>query len=64
MNNTTEKMVERIEKAIERTKEYYERRGWNETHEKHLAKINGMIEMLKIVTEKEYYFDENGLHER
>ena len=28
------------------------------------AKIQGMIAMLEIATEKEYYYDNDGLHEK
>lgn len=28
------------------------------------AKIQGMIEILQVVTGKKYYYDNNGLHER
>lgn len=58
-----EKMINEINKEIERTKEYYERNGWDNAHEKHLAKVNGMITMLEIATGKSYTFDESGLHE-
>ena len=58
-----EKMISEINKEIERTKEYYERNGWDNGHEKNLARINGMIKMLEIATGKSYTFDENGLTE-
>ena len=36
---------------------------WN-WHYKQMARLNGMIEVLKIFTGKDYYYDANGLHER
>lgn len=62
MNNTVEKMVERIENEIKVSKRYFE--ATNEVDTLTNSKICGMIEMLQMVTGKEYYFDENGLHER
>ena len=36
---------------------------WN-WHYKQMARLNGMIEVLKIFTGKDYFYDANGLHER
>lgn len=63
MNNTVEKMVERINFKIRLAQEKYEGE-WTESHALRIAEIDGMLDMLSIVTGKEYYFDENGLHER
>lgn len=57
-----EKMIERINKEIAGAKRYYEATGQNDVLGN--CKILGMIEMLQIATGKEYYYDENGLHER
>lgn len=54
----------RINETIEFAAKDYKENGasvWGD-HERH--RIYGMIEVLKILTEKDYYFDENGLHER
>lgn len=37
---------------------------WNATHDRRMAEIDGMIDMLSIVTGKEYVITENGLEER
>jgi hypothetical protein len=59
-----EVMIDVINKEIEKVKAYYEENGWNNEHEKHLAKINGMVQMLIVSTKKDYYYDNNGVHER
>jgi hypothetical protein len=57
-----DKMIERINKEIEGLKRIFE---VTKTYDPvGNAKIIGMIEMLSIVTGKNYYYDENGLHER
>ena len=58
----TEKMIERINNEIKISKKYFELTGETDTLTN--CKIIGMIQMLEIATNKEYYFDENGLHER
>lgn len=57
-----EKMIEKINETIELSKKQYEATGIIDVIGNH--KIYGMIEMLQIATEKEYYFDNEGLHER
>lgn len=57
------KMIERINQEIEFCKRFYET-ATRETHNVNIARLNGMIEMLSLVTGKKYYFDENGLHEK
>ena len=59
-----EKMIERIKLEIERAKEHYQCYGWNESHQRRLEKIDGMLDMLTIVTGKDYYYNADGLHER
>lgn len=61
-------MVNMIEHRINETIDFaakdYKANGasiWGE-NQKH--RIYGMIEVLKIITGKDYYFDANGLHER
>lgn len=38
--------------------------GQSEYYKGLIHKIHGMIEILQLVTDKEYYFDENGIHEK
>ena len=56
-------MLSRINKEIERVKKHYEQKGWDNAHERNLAKVHGMLEMLEVVTGKCYIFDENGVTE-
>lgn len=57
-----EKMIQKINETIELSKKWYETTGIIDVTGNH--KIYGMIEMLQIATGKEYYFDNEGLHER
>lgn len=57
-----EKMIERINNEIEISKKYFELN--RKTDIQTNCKIIGMLQMLEIATGKEYYFDENGVHER
>jgi hypothetical protein len=57
-----DKMIERINREIEISKKYFELTGQTDIQTN--CKIIGMLQMLEIATGKEYYFDENGLHER
>ena len=57
-----QKMLERINETIAISKKWYEVTGQVDTLTNN--KILGMLEMLTIVTGKQYYFDENGVHER
>lgn len=63
MQTKIEKMVIQIEKLIKRANEEFTGE-WSKSHELKLAKIEGCIMMLSVLTDKEYYYDENGLHER
>ena len=63
MQTKIEKMVIQIEKLIKRAHEEFTGE-WSKSHELKLAKIEGCIMMLSVLTDKEYYYDENGLHER
>lgn len=42
----------------------YKTNGRSDWYHTAYNRICGMISILKIITGKEYYFDENGLHER
>ena len=63
MENKIEKMKSQIETLIKRANAGFTGE-WNKSHELKLAKIEGCIMMLSVLTDKEYYYDENGLHER
>lgn len=55
-------MIEQINSKIRDAKENFTE--WNETHERRMAEIYGMIDMLSIVTEKSYVITENGIKEK
>ena len=61
MESTINKMIERIEMRIRYAKENFTE--WNETHSRRMGEIDGMIEMLSIVTGKKYVVTEKGLKE-
>lgn len=63
MKNKIEQMKNQIETLIARANKEFTGE-WNKSHELKLAKIEGCITMLSILTEKDYYYDANGLHER
>lgn len=62
--NKENEIKRRIEMLIDIANGSYQLYGWNEAHELRLARIDGMIEVLSILTEKEYYYNEEGLHEK
>lgn len=62
MNNKIEKMKSKIETLIEIANDNFTGE-WDKSHELRLARIDGMLDMLSILTDKKYYYDENGLHE-
>ena len=62
MENIINKMLERINFKIRYAKENFTE--WNTTHERRMAEIYGMIDMLSIVTEKSYVITENGIKEK
>lgn len=57
-----EKMIARINKQIEKMAKDFERT--HQFNENDNAKVDGMMEMLELVTGKEYFYDESGVHER
>ena len=60
-----EKMIQAINTEIQHAIAEYERFGNDETIIRHARiKISGMMQMLELVTGEEYYFDNNGVHER
>lgn len=64
MEKKMEKIKNKIETLIEWANDSFKKNGWDNSHELKLAKIDGLVQALEILTEKEYYYDENGLHER
>ena len=62
MENTINKMLERINFKIRYAHENFTE--WNESHSLRMAEIDGMIDMLSIVTGKDYIITEDGLKER
>lgn len=59
-----EQMVEKINALIERANERFKVTGWDHSHELRLARIDGMVDMLAMMTGKDYTVTENGLEER
>lgn len=66
MDKVTNKMLEKINQKIDYTvKEFYRNnKEWSNSHERRMAEIDGMIDMLSIATGKDYIMTENGLTER
>lgn len=62
MEDIVNKMLERINYKIKYAVENFE--GFNEIHNIWLSEITGMVDMLSIVTGKNYAITENGLEER
>lgn len=60
--NKIKKMEERINFKIFYANENFI--GWNTTHERRMAEIDGMIDMLSIATGKNYIITEEGLKEK
>lgn len=59
-----EKMIEKINKEIEHTKELYDKWKTQSFMDVAIAKIDGMMVMLELVTGKTYYYDNDGVHEK
>ena len=57
-----EKMIEKINMLITIANDNFTE--WNTAHELRMARIDGMVEMLSMVTGKEYIITENGLKEK
>lgn len=62
METIIDKMLERINFKIRYAQENFTE--WNESHSLRMAEIDGMIDMLSIVTGKSYIITEEGLKER
>lgn len=61
MENIINKMLERINFKIRYEQKNFTK--WDAAHERRMAEIDGMVDMLSIVTGKEYVITENGLEE-
>lgn len=62
MFNKTNEMVETINNEINFCLHEYKHNGRSDLYNRVYSRIAAMIEMLRIVTDENYYFDENGLH--
>lgn len=62
MESIINKMLERINFKIRYAQENFTE--WNASHDRRMAEIDGMIDMLSIVTGKDYVITEKGLEER
>ena len=62
-NEMVNKMIEKINSKIERANESFKTTGWNQSHALKMERIDGMIDMLAMITGKEYVITENGLVE-
>lgn len=63
-NEKINEMIKAINFGIEGALYEFKNNGSSEYYNRCYAQICGMIRMLEIATDKNYYFDENGLHER
>lgn len=61
MENTINKITERINRKLKYACENFE--GWNESHSCRMAEIDGMLDVLSMITGKEYIITENGIKE-
>lgn len=62
MEEIINKMLEHINFKIRFAQENFAE--WNAAHERRMAEIDGMIDMLSIATGKSYVITESGLKER
>lgn len=63
MENKINEMKAKIEMLIKIANGEFKRCGWDTSHELRLARIDGCLDMLAILTGKNYWYDENGLYE-
>lgn len=59
---SVEKIIEKINMLIEIANDNFTE--WNTTHELRMSRIDGMVDVLSMVTGKEYIITENGLEEK
>lgn len=64
MENKITEITIAINNQIAEAYEEYNKYGRTQWYFRNISRINGMIDVLKIITGKEYGFDESGLHER
>lgn len=57
------KMESRINYLIRSAERYFNKFGWDKTYDVRIARIESSIDMLTILTEKDYSYNENGLYE-
>lgn len=62
MENIINKMLECINFKIRYAQKNFTE--WDATHERRMAEIDGMVDMLSIVTGKEYVITEDELEEK
>ncbi len=60
--NKIKKMIKRINFKISYANENFTE--WNEMHRIRMAEIDGMVDMLSIITGKDYVVTEDGLKEK
>lgn len=63
MEDKIKKMENRINYLIRSAERYFNKYGWDKTYDVRIARIEASIDMLAILTEKEYSYNENGLYE-
>ena len=63
-NEIVNKMVEEINIWINAGVKEFNKNGSSEWYNRVYTRIGGMIAMLSIATGKDYYFDEDGVHEK
>ena len=63
ISDKIKKMESRINYLIRSAERYFDRFGWDKTYDVRLARIEASIDILAILTEKEYSYNENGLYE-
>lgn len=63
MNEMVTKMIDKINVRIEIANESFKQTGWSQSHALKMERIDGMIDMLAMVTGKDYIITENGLVE-
>ena len=67
MNMTNEiinKMIEEINNWVSMANDEYNTNGRSNWYHRTIDRVNGMVKMLNIATEKEWYFDRTGVHEK
>lgn len=60
---TVNEMIEKINAKIQRANESFKYTSWSQSHALKMERIDGMIDMLVMITGKNYIITENGLVE-